>query len=52
VVCDRETGESKGYGFVKYYRLADAVNAVAYMNGMAVGNKHLKVAFKTNAGNN
>jgi RNA recognition motif-containing protein len=47
VISDKGTGESKGYGFVKYYRMADAMNAIAYMNGYALGSKHLKVTFKT-----
>lgn len=49
VISDKNTGESKGYGFVKFYRMADAVNAIAYMNGYAIGSKHLKVTFKTPA---
>jgi RNA recognition motif-containing protein len=47
VICDKGSGESKGYGFVKFYRMADAMNAIAYMNGYPLGSKHLKVTFKT-----
>ncbi|KAL6044025.1 putative ATP-dependent RNA helicase dhx33 [Balamuthia mandrillaris] len=47
VIKDKKTGESKGYGFVKYIRMEDAINAITCMNGYRVGNKHLKVSFKT-----
>ena len=47
VITDRVTGESKGYGFVKFYRMPDAVTAIKVMNGHQIGNKHLKVNFKT-----
>lgn len=47
VITDKQTGESKGYGFVKYYNLSDAVQAITAMNGYQVGKKHLKVSFKT-----
>lgn len=46
VICDRTMHKSKGYGFVKYIRLADAMTAVAAMNGFPLENKHLKVTFK------
>lgn len=48
VMVDKITKESKGYGFVKYYRVQDAIQALTYMNGAAIGSKHLKVSFKTN----
>eukprot|EP00741_Cyanophora_paradoxa_P015721 tig00020904_g15177.t1 len=47
VITDKVTGESKGYGFVKFSRLEDAMRSVASMNGFKLGNKHLKVSFKT-----
>jgi RNA recognition motif-containing protein len=47
VITDQESGESKGYGFVKYYSMSDAIRAVEAMNGYQVGRKHLKVSFKT-----
>lgn len=47
VITDAETGESKGYGFVKYYLMSDAIRAIEAMNGYQVGRKHLKVSFKT-----
>jgi RNA recognition motif-containing protein len=47
VITDSETGESKGYGFVKYYSMGDAIRAIEAMNGYQIGRKHLKVSFKT-----
>eukprot|EP00276_Gloeochaete_wittrockiana_P000497 CAMPEP_0184675818 /NCGR_PEP_ID=MMETSP0308-20130426/88008_1 /TAXON_ID=38269 /ORGANISM="Gloeochaete witrockiana, Strain SAG 46.84" /LENGTH=298 /DNA_ID=CAMNT_0027123585 /DNA_START=382 /DNA_END=1278 /DNA_ORIENTATION=- len=47
VITDKTTGESKGYGFVKYFRMADALQSIQQMNGFQVGSKHLKVSFKT-----
>jgi polyadenylate-binding protein len=46
-VCTNEKGESKGYGFVKFSTLSSAVLAVSVCNGIKIGNKHLKVSFKT-----
>jgi len=43
VMADRNTGASKGYGFVKYLRAQDAMQAISAMNGLQLGNKHLKV---------
>mmetsp|Transcript_8293 Transcript_8293/g.13509 ORF Transcript_8293/g.13509 Transcript_8293/m.13509 type:complete len:393 (-) Transcript_8293:163-1341(-) len=47
VITDKNTGESKGYGFVKYFRMSDAMQSIQAMNGFQVGTKHLKVSFKT-----
>eukprot|EP00761_Pharyngomonas_kirbyi_P012994 gb/GECH01013021.1/.p1 GENE.gb/GECH01013021.1/~~gb/GECH01013021.1/.p1 ORF type:complete len:438 (+),score=108.02 gb/GECH01013021.1/:1-1314(+) len=47
VITDKHSGESKGYGFVKYAQFTDAANAISQMNGFQVGNKRLKVSFKT-----
>ncbi|KAL0476990.1 Elavl4 [Acrasis kona] len=47
VILDTATGESKGYGFVKYLSMDSALAAISSMNGCAVGKKHLKVSFKT-----
>ena len=46
-ICTNEKGESKGFGFVKYSSLQSAINAISICNGMKIGNKHLKVSFKT-----
>jgi RNA recognition motif-containing protein len=49
IVCDRETRQSRGYGFVKYRFGASAVHAIQYLNGYPLMNKRLKVAY-ANAG--
>lgn len=51
VIEDKTTKESKGYGFVKFQKLDDAMRAVTAMNGFAIGNKRLKVSFKTSPRN-
>lgn len=45
VVMDLASGKSKGYGFVKYKTRDSAVKAQEALNGYAIKNKHLKVAF-------
>eukprot|EP01122_Echinamoeba_exundans_P004368 TRINITY_DN143_c0_g2_i3.p1 TRINITY_DN143_c0_g2~~TRINITY_DN143_c0_g2_i3.p1 ORF type:complete len:776 (-),score=85.06 TRINITY_DN143_c0_g2_i3:26-2044(-) len=47
VARDKQSRKSKGYGFVKFRRMQDAIQAVMQMNGYTVENKHLKVAFKS-----
>jgi RNA recognition motif-containing protein len=49
IVCDRETRQSRGYGFVKFRSSASAVHAIQYLNGYPLMNKRLKVAY-ANAG--
>lgn len=49
VITDRITGESRGYGFVKYYHTQNAVLAIRAMNGYKIGNKYLKVNFKSDS---
>ncbi|AIN98915.1 RNA-binding protein, putative, UPB2 [Leishmania panamensis] len=44
IVCDRETRQSRGYGFVKYCSAASAQQAVNELNGFNILNKRLKVA--------
>ena len=51
VIEDKISKESKGYGFVKFQHLEDAMRAVSTMNGFAIGNKRLKVSFKTSPRN-
>lgn len=46
VMVDKNTGESKGYGFVQFASYADAERALS-MNGRSVGSKRLSVSFKT-----
>jgi len=47
VMTDRNSGQSKGYGFVKFHRAQDAMHALSSMNGYQIGTKHLKVSLKT-----
>ncbi|HEX6123257.1 MAG TPA: RNA-binding protein [Ktedonobacterales bacterium] len=43
VVMDRETGRSKGFGFVQMANEADARNAIASLNGTMFGNRTIRV---------
>lgn len=47
VIVDKNTGDSKGYGFVQFVERADAERALASMNGKSLGAKRLSVSFKT-----
>ncbi|CBH16930.1 RNA-binding protein, putative [Trypanosoma brucei gambiense DAL972] len=44
IVCDRETRQSRGYGFVKFQSASSAQQAIASLNGFVILNKRLKVA--------
>ena len=44
IVCDRETRQSRGYGFVKYRQAASGAMAIQELNGYPILNKRLKVA--------
>eukprot|EP00455_Lapot_gusevi_P035194 TRINITY_DN3894_c0_g1_i1.p1 TRINITY_DN3894_c0_g1~~TRINITY_DN3894_c0_g1_i1.p1 ORF type:complete len:167 (+),score=49.62 TRINITY_DN3894_c0_g1_i1:59-559(+) len=44
IVCDRETRQSRGYGFVKYRQAASSAMAIQELNGYPILNKRLKVA--------
>lgn len=46
VYVDKNTGESKGFGFVSYDSVISAENAIEQMNGFQIGNKRLKVQHK------
>merc|ERR1712137_129210 len=46
VIIDKNTGDSKGYGFVQFVNHADAERALS-MNGRTIGCKRLSVSFKT-----
>ena len=50
VAFDKDTGKSKGFGFVTFEDNVSAANAVNAMNGLAVEGKRLKVQFKKNSG--
>ncbi len=43
LVTDRFTGESKGFGFIKYESNSDADKAIKSMNGSQLGGRVLKV---------
>lgn len=43
IVSDRETGQSKGFGFVQLGSVAEAENAVAVMNGTSLGGRTIRV---------
>ena len=45
VIHDRETGHTKGYGFVKFTKHEDAAKAKAALDGFAIYSKRLKVNF-------
>jgi RNA recognition motif-containing protein len=47
---DPSTGTTKGYAFVNLSSHQEALNAIAGLNGYAIGNKRLKVSFKTDSG--
>jgi RNA recognition motif-containing protein len=44
VIKDRDTGKSKGFGFVEMSSQADAENAIKMFNGYTLGNRPLKVS--------
>lgn len=44
VIMDRETGRSKGFGFVEMASDEDAQKAVSAMDGQALDGRNLKVA--------
>lgn len=46
IFLDKETGESKCFGFVSYDNPHSAATAVSAMNGQQVGNKRIKVELK------
>jgi len=43
VITDRETGRSRGFGFVTYSNSGDATNAMAEMNGTELDGRTIKV---------
>jgi RNA recognition motif-containing protein len=43
IILDRETGQPKGYGFVKFMSEESAQEAIRKMNGFEIHNKRLKV---------
>lgn len=49
IIRDRETKQSRGFGFVKYQCASAAFNAIQYLNGYQVSNKRLKIAYANEA---
>lgn len=46
IVKDLETGQCKGFGFVRMTTYAAAVSAIQGLNGVKIENKHLIISFK------
>lgn len=46
VITDRETGRSKGFGFIDMETDDDAQEAIERLDGSEVGGRTLKVSFK------
>ena len=46
VFIDKQTGKSKGFGFVSYNDPSNAQAAIGKMNGFKIDNKILKVSVK------
>lgn len=45
IIYDKETGESRGYGFIKYEHFLSATYAISCLNRFAIAGKKLKVAY-------
>jgi cold-inducible RNA-binding protein len=43
VITDRETGRSRGFGFVTYSNAGDGSKAIAEMNGAVLDGRNIKV---------
>jgi cold-inducible RNA-binding protein len=50
VVTDRDTGRSRGFGFVEMATAEGAAEAVKQLNGQAVDGRTLKVELSTSTG--
>ena len=46
VYVDKQTGESKGFGFVSFNSFEAAQEAIKHMNGFQIDSKRLKVQVK------
>ncbi|ODQ63807.1 hypothetical protein NADFUDRAFT_71470 [Nadsonia fulvescens var. elongata DSM 6958] len=45
LVFDKDTGKSKGYGFVEYHDADTAASAVRNLNNYTIGNRNIRVDF-------
>jgi RNA recognition motif-containing protein len=52
IMTNKETGKSKGFGFVSYDECESANRAISGMNGVMIQNKRLKVELKKESGGN
>jgi RNA recognition motif-containing protein len=52
VVLDRDTGRSRGFGFVKFAEDEQAKNALDSMNGADLDGRTLRVDYATDKGGN
>ena len=43
IITDRDTGRSKGFGFVEMGNKHDGVNAISKLNGQEVSGRNIKV---------
>ena len=43
VISDRETGRSKGFGFVEMAAKSDGIKAISKLNGQEVNGRNIKV---------
>ena len=46
IMVEKDTGRSRGFGFVSYDNPESAALAIKELNGYAIGNKRLKVQHK------
>ncbi len=44
LVKDKDTGQSKGYGFIEMERKKDAMKVIEKMNGEIINGTHVKVS--------
>mmetsp|Transcript_4750 Transcript_4750/g.6401 ORF Transcript_4750/g.6401 Transcript_4750/m.6401 type:complete len:439 (+) Transcript_4750:444-1760(+) len=51
IMVERETGRSRGFGFVTYDNVSSAELAIKKLDGYAIGNKRLKVQHKQRSKN-
>ncbi|MBP5252101.1 MAG: RNA-binding protein [Treponema sp.] len=45
IIKDRETGNSKGFGFVDFAEESDAAKAVAILNGKELDGRKIRVSY-------